>query len=379
MSRRVFILGAILLIRMFAGGLATRAGDNGQIIKVTGNIDKITHTVSKDSNWESQRQWTTTIRVGQFLATKAGWKDFDIGQRVQVVGRKQQDLLGFWLGSLWLSEAKIDELPTSLSTTDCFWIALQNARMWLVEKVSRLVPSPEAELISGMVLGAKSTLPADFKEALVRTGTIHTVVASGFNVTLVGTIMVSILILVLPRFKANWVAILCVWGYVLLTGAQAPVVRAAVMFSVVTMAGNLGLPILTGWVLAVTIWSMLLFDPRLLVDTSFQLTVMATSGLVWLAPKLERVIRLPGELIPTLAAQIATAPVIFLQFGQISLIAPLVNLLVLPLVAPLTIGGSLLVLTASFSGYISLPFVWFCYGLSHLFVLIITGFSQLGI
>lgn len=376
MSRRVFILGVVLLIRMFAGGIASWGGSSGQILKVTGDINKITHTVSKVDTTDTKKSWQTTIQVGQFLATKSGWEDLEVGQRVQITGRREQDLLEFWLGKMRLSEAKIVVLPSKLSTINSFQKGLESIKNQLITRVSELVPSPEAELISGMTLGAKRTLPADFKDALVRTGTIHIVVASGFNVTLIGAGFVSLLLPVCPRFKANLLATIFVWGYVLFTGAQPPVVRAAVMCTSVTLVGNLGLPLLTGWVLLLSGWLMLMIDPGLLVDTSFQLTIAATAGLVWLVPQIEKMAKLPGELAPTLAAQVSTAPIMLLQFGQVSLIAPLVNLLVLPLVAPLTIGGSFLVLVASINRYISLPLVWFCYGLSHLFVLMISAFSR---
>jgi len=132
-----------------------------------------------------------------------------------------------------------------------------------------------------------------------------------------------------------------------MTGAQASVVRAAIMGIIAQMATNIGRIYYPTNALALSGTVMLLQNPKLLrFDIGFQLSFLAVMGLVYITPLLEDLFpKLPqflkNYLLPTLAAQIASAPLILFNFDRLSLISPVVNLLILPII-PLAMAVSFL-------------------------------------
>ncbi len=387
MGWRVFILGVILLFRMFLGGMATKSCSTGQKIILTGNIDKIKHTISKDIGVGRGKTWQTVIVVGSFLAVTDSFADVSEGQRIRLSGTCRQSLLDFWLNRLWLTDAKILKTYHDVSAVKKPLWAFGSLQDRLVELLTQNLTGNEVGLIAGMVLGAKRQLGAELYQALVKTGTVHIVVASGYNVALIGAVVIEALILVFRRPVANWGATLIISLYALLTGFEPPVVRASLMFAWMLFSQTLGLAVPTWWLLLLPASLMLLWNPSLLVDVSFQLTFASTWGVMSLLPKLEdrvepwiirhKVAAFLGklEILPTLSAQISTAPILLMNFGAISLYGLIVNVLVLPLVAPLTLAGMLLIVLLLFSRYLAVPLIMFCYSLSHLFLIIIKVFN----
>jgi competence protein ComEC len=222
-----------------------------------------------------------------------------------------------------------------------------NIRLWL--------PEPTGSLVAGMVLGARTGLPSDLRARLAATGTTHLVAVSGFNVAVVaGGLMVVSRWLGGRRFSIV-PTLAGVWLYTLLVGAPPSALRAAAMLSVALAAqaaGRVADPIV-GLVLAVAV--LLGYDPTLAFDLGFQLSVAATAGLIVLSPALSDLMpRLPGWLRESvavaLAAQLATLPILLGTFQTVSLVALPTNLIVIPLVSPLTWLGVLLALAAPLPG-----------------------------
>ena len=176
--------------------------------------------------------------------------------------------------------------------------------------------------------------------------------------------------LFVPRRVIFWIIGICLILFTLIAGAGASVVRAAIMGGLLILAKREGrlYSIANAIVLAGAV--MLFFNPYLLrYDAGFQLSFLATFGLVYLAPYLEkRFTRLPEFLsirsnsAATLSAQIMTLPIILFDFGRLSLIAPLANVLILPVV-PLTmlfgfLAGAVGWVSLSAASILALP-AWF--------------------
>ena len=203
-----------------------------------------------------------------------------------------------------------------------------------LDKISqRLLPSPQAELLSGIVLGQKKDLPFDLRLALRDTSTLHIVVVSGQNLTLLAGLIMRLAGL-LTRRVAIGLTFFAISAYTLLTGAEIPVLRAGAMVGLAYLAQLTGRES-DGWkVLTATAAAFLLINPRWTVDLSFQLSFLATFGVIVVAPILaERLKMLPlflrENLSVTLAAQIMVTPVIAQNFHQISLVGLVTNLFVL--------------------------------------------------
>ncbi|MDP2933438.1 MAG: ComEC/Rec2 family competence protein, partial [bacterium] len=212
-----------------------------------------------------------------------------------------------------------------------------------VEKLSLVLPEPQNSFLAGLLVGAKRAIPKYLSDAFKTAGVSHIVAISGFNISIITRILGSLLQRKLgPRFSAA-VVILVVVGFVIITGAQASVVRAAVMGVLAVLALNLGRSGFAGNVLLATAALMVLFSPLVLVfDVGFQLSFLATAGLVFLSEGMERILRfvpdhleLRASLASTLAAQVFVLPLLIYNFDQLSLVSPMVNMLVLPAI-PLT-------------------------------------------
>jgi len=235
--------------------------------------------------------------------------------------------------------------------------ALDSLRRSAYHLIQRLYPAPESALISGILLGWDDALPAGVQDAFRATGTSHIIAISGFNMAVLAGVFFSLFRRMFSEWGALLAALIAMALYTLLVGAEAPVTRAALMSALALIAHSIRRS--TGGLNALLFATagMSLFNPHLLWDVGFQLSFAATLGLLLYASRMEGWARraaarlLPARLAPavagalgeyflfTLAAQIATLPVILSHFGRLSLSALLANPLILPAQAPLLLFG----------------------------------------
>jgi competence protein ComEC len=221
---------------------------------------------------------------------------------------------------------------------------LPKTRSKIIKIYQKALPEPHSSLMAGVVLGSKQTLPAYFWQALRKTGTAHVVVASGMNVTLVAKFLITALVLFLPRRKALPMAMAGIWGYSLLSGMDAPIIRAAIMGSITFTAQEVG-RLSSAWsALFLSALIMLMVKPDWLFDLGFILSFVATTSLIAFERKISRLIHfvpsvIREDLATSLAAQIGVAPILWATFGQFSLVSPLVNTFVLWTIPIMTIIG----------------------------------------
>ena len=215
------------------------------------------------------------------------------------------------------------------------------ARRGLLNGLQSLVPEPEAALAAGILLGVRSSISPEVSDAFATAGLTHVVAISGWNIAIVAALVAAAIRPLARRRGGRPLAVvlsaLAVGTYVLLTGASPSVVRAALMAGALVLArlGGSRAHAISALMLAALL--MLLVAPPVLWDVGFQLSALATAGLIWFGAGIEArlrgwppLIREPVAL--TLAAQLTTLPVILLNFERLSLIAPLANVLVVPLV-----------------------------------------------
>lgn len=206
--------------------------------------------------------------------------------------------------------------------------------------IERLLPEPQAGLGEGLLLGVKKALGEDLETTFRRTGIIHIVVLSGYNMAIVSGFILLVLGMILGRRVSAVVGIAGIILFAIMVGLSATVVRAAIMGVLILIMGLTGriYVVLRGLVLAGVI--MLLWNPySLAFDVGFQLSFLATLGLILVAPqlleKLESVPTIAGArefLVATLATQLFVLPLLLYQIGEFSVVAVIVNVLVLPMV-----------------------------------------------
>ncbi|PIW08435.1 hypothetical protein COW38_00800, partial [Candidatus Collierbacteria bacterium CG17_big_fil_post_rev_8_21_14_2_50_45_7] len=293
----------------------------------------------------------TIVRSGSWYIALDGYTPIIPGSRVRFEGIVEPQIQLGKVTRVVMKNAIIKSHGrTRGSAPTNIMIMLGHWRKAWVGQLQRTLPEPMASLSGGILLGVKAQMPRDFYQALVNTGTLHVIAASGFNVSVVAAVLMGVLMRVVSRGWAIGGGIGGIVVYVLIAGASASVIRAGIMGSLTLIAYYLGRPTEARRLLWVSAGIMLLASPLMLLDVGFQLSVAATAGLLYLEPWIKILSSsvgmttyvqsiLANYLYPTLAATIATLPVILWHFGTVSWISPIVNLLVLPII-PLIMGMS---------------------------------------
>jgi len=236
-------------------------------------------------------------------------------------------------------------------------------------RVYEIFPDPEASLLGGILLGVDTGMSAEVQQAFRDTGTAHIIAISGFNITILAGLLIRISRR-LFKGRLNFLpAVVGIAVYTLLVGAEPSVVRAAVMGGLGILAHELGRRQFALNSLAFTAVVMCLGNPFMPWDVSFQLSSMATLGLILYAQPFEawvtrlisrftlpaRAEKIAGVVstyvLFTLAAQLTTLPIQAWHFGRIPLISLPANVLILPVQPAVMVLGGLALL----GGLIYLP------------------------
>jgi competence protein ComEC len=238
-------------------------------------------------------------------------------------------------------------------------------RQALLHGLNRVIPEPQAALGAGILLGVRSAIAPEINEAFERAGLTHVVAISGWNIAIVAAVVGAAgrpLERRAGRVAGGLLVAATVAGYVVLTGATPSVVRAALMAGAILVARLGGSPAHAASALGFAALLMLVAAPSVLWDIGFQLSLLATAGLVWFgAPVERRLARWPGlirePVALTLAAQITTLPVILVNFERLSLVAPIANVLVVPLVPLAMLFSALAAAVGVGSDFAPIPIV----------------------
>jgi len=215
---------------------------------------------------------------------------------------------------------------------------------FMLFRMRQALPEPNTSFVFGLLFGGAGLISPDISIDFSRTGLSHILAASGYNVSLFTFVLLGILLKTpLGRRWSFWIVVASLGMYVVLAGGTPAVVRATLMALVVLLAFGVrrkpSLPNLIMLSLAI----LLCITPRLFwYDIGFQLSFVATAGLVlfadWFMEKcafLPKTLGIREALAGSLAATFATLPIILWHFGELSIIAPIANLIVLPII-PIT-------------------------------------------
>lgn len=245
-------------------------------------------------------------------------------------------------------------------------VALFAIKHSFLDSVARTIGEPESSLLGGITVGAKESLGSDIAKTFRTVGIIHIVVLSGYNISIVADSIMRMVSYggILPRGVSLLFGATGVILFALMTGASATVVRASLMALLVVLARSTGRVYDIAKALMIAGFFMVLHSPYILVfDPSFQLSFIATLGLIVMGSLIEkRLTFMPTTLgvrefaTATIATQIFVLPMLIYQSGQLSLISLIANLLVLVVVPYAMLTGFL----AGFLGWIhdwfALPF-----------------------
>lgn len=275
-------------------------------------------------------------------------------------------------------QPKVEKLGSGGSV---FVAKLFQLKSVFLSQLDQVLPEPASSLLGGLVVGGKRSLGDLWQERLRRAGLIHLIVLSGYNLTIIGVAIASLLNFF--RFRRSWslaLSALAIITFAVMVGGGASVIRATIMAIIAIVARLTGRVYEAGQALATAIVVMVIINPLILVyDIGFQLSCLATAGLIYGAPPFESWFKflparfgLRATVATTVAAQVAVLPLILYFMGQLPIYALLTNLLVVPLV-PFTM---LLAVTISLAGFIFSPLAYLIAPLGYLvakYILIITA------
>ncbi len=420
--RKVIILSAVCLIAFFGGAFCYQASlppqdqshlqfYNSQEVEIRGMVsgapevrDEVTHIRLSASAIKIGDEWQELS--GDALLFVPRYPAYEYGDVLLVRGRPETptqlddfDYQGYLAHQgiySTMSYPEVEILETGQGFKPLAW--LYSLRDSLSQTLAEVLPEPQASLAQGIVLGIRYNIPQSIKDDFVQTGTTHILAISGANLTIVAGMLVSIGIWLFGkrRFLYIWLALGIIWLYVLITGAQAPVIRGAIMASLFLAAELLGRQRTAITSLALAAAVMVAFNPQVLWDASFQLSFLSMAGLIFIAPPISSLGRKAVKAVigeegimaslanittdsfsVTLAATIAIWPLIAYYFGIVSLVAPLATLLALPALPGIIILGAL-------SGFIGLAFLplaqvigWIAWLFTSYMLLIVSGFASL--
>jgi len=251
--------------------------------------------------------------------------------------------------------------------------------------INLYLPEPHASLLNGILFGVSLKTTKLFYEQLKMVGLLHIVVLSGINITLLASIIASFTNFLNKKISV-FITIVAIVLFILFVGPKPPIVRAGFMGILSLFAIIYGRQKHALYFLFLSAIIISAIKPEWIKTVSFQLSFAATFGIILFgktkisppdSPAKAIKYTLFKELKPSLAAQLFTVPIIFLYFKQISLIAPISNLLISPLIAPLMIFG----FTASILGKIHyllgiIP-AYICYAILSYIVFIVERLSGL--
>jgi competence protein ComEC len=238
-----------------------------------------------------------------------------------------------------------------------------------LQNLRSLLPSPHSFLAGGLVISGKGSLSKELQLEFQKVGLIHIVVLSGFNISIIGATIMSVLYFVpiLPRVTLGAISIVL---FSLMVGGGSTVMRSMIMslIGLFTKATDRKNNALTSLIFAGLI--MLVINPKILFqDPSFQMSFAATLGLILLSDPYEVLMRclrcvtyVPKEIVSlvcaTLATQTFTLPLILKFSGIISIVGLPVNIIILPAI-PLTMLFVFLTAMFSFiSSLLAAPFMF---------------------
>ncbi|MFA7308940.1 MAG: ComEC/Rec2 family competence protein [Patescibacteria group bacterium] len=233
-------------------------------------------------------------------------------------------------------------------------------------------PDDVSGLMMGILLGTKASLSQKLLDDFKTVGVTHIIALSGFNITII-TATIDRLFKRSGRKKIFIITVGFILAFVVMTGAAASIVRAGIMGFLFVLAKLIGRKSNISVALGIAATVMVLLNPLILYhDVGFQLSFLATLGLVYMTPVMEHwLVRIPElirePLATTLAAQVFVLPLLIWYFHSISLISPVANVIILPFVPLIMLIGFTVACLGFVSGalaaFLSFPGTWLLRGM----------------
>lgn len=294
---------------------------------------------------------------GRVLVTTQRYPEYQYGDKLKIIGKLKtpsEDIEGF----NYKNFLKKDEIYSIMSWPEISLIeknlgspilsTLFSFKNKFQETAQKFISPPQIGILEALFSGDESNISQEWKEKLNFTGTRHICAVSGMNITIIAFLILNfLLILGFWRQQAFYISIFLLLLYILMIGAPASAIRAGIMGGILMTAQHFGRLSAASRAVVFAAALMLFNNPLLLkFDIGFQLSFLAVFGLIYLQPiffqwlkKIPnfKIFPIRTTLSTTLAAQVFTLPILIYNFGYISLVSPITNILIVPFLAPITI------------------------------------------
>ena len=298
----------------------------------------------------------------RLAATLPRYPEVRPGDRLEVRGRvrpRPEGGYGDFLERIGAAGTLDVDRSVVVGTDPGAMAVLEGLRRAAADALTTVLPEPEAGLAAGIIIGLRDRVDREVAAAFTTAGVSHVVAISGWNIAIVAA-TVAALAGRLGRRRRTVVTIVAIATYIAFAGASPSVLRAGLMAGVVLVARETGRSSRAAAALGWAAVGLLVADPGLIGDAGFQLSTLATAGLIaWGTGTTERISRWTGGRAPewlaeslgvSLAAQLATLPIVVAAFGRLALVAPAINIVVVPLVAPVMAAGVLAMIAGMLVG-----------------------------
>lgn len=252
-----------------------------------------------------------------------------------------------------------------LSHNNGSWI--KSKLFWLrgkfMENINRVIFSPEKDLANGLLLGTRGGFDTEMKNEFITTGTIHIVALSGYNISIVSENVMKFFGFFFSQTLSIILGIFVIILFIIMTGGAETSIRAGIMGMIMLFGRMTGRTYDAGRALIIAALVMISYDLRVVTDVSFQLSFLATVGVLFITPKIVGWFRLfPARfkirenISMTMAATISVLPILLYSTGIFSFVSLPANILILPFI-PMTMFFGLMTGVVGFlSSTLSLPF-----------------------
>lgn len=354
----------------------------GTIIKepdVRSNNTKLTVRIDQVPNTKNSVQGQGTI-----LVTTRKYPEYKYGDELIIIGKPKTPMVfedfnyqGYLAKDGIYSVMYYPKISfTGNNKGNVFHKVIYSFKNKIKITVEKIMPLPEVAILEALTLGNKRSLTDNLKEQFNITGTRHVVAISGMHIIILsGALMFLLIILGLRRGQAFYFTLAVLILFIIMVGAPTSAIRAGIMGGILLFAQKVGRFNSSGRAIVFAATIMLILNPLLMkFDVGFQLSFLAVLGIIYIKPILDKWIKKITKkeesngaiqiITMTLAAQVATLPILVYNFGRISFISPLSNILIVPLL-PYVMGAgivfSLLTFTWSFLGKILIWPTWFIF------------------
>lgn len=361
-------------------GGSKKLSDKGMTVILTGSVIKEPDIKGKTAKLtlETGRMegvdGSRLTGAGKILVTTARYPEYEYGDNLKIAGNLKmpsEDISGFNYRNYLAKDGiryvmewpKIESLGRSPGSP--LMAALFSFKNKFKETARNFMSPPQEGFLEALIFGDEGSISEEWKQKLNLTGTRHIAAVSGMNITIISALILNFFLAFgFWRNQAFYFSIVLILIYILMIGAPASAVRAGIMGGLFMAAQNFGRLSAASRAIVFASTLMLASNPLLLkLDIGFQLSFLAMMGIIYLQPIFSDVFKKipnPGffplrtTFTATVSAQVFTLPILIYNFGYVSLISTAANILIVPILAPLTI----LIFIFGLSGMLSIFLGW---------------------